>query len=247
MKADVQHRESFDWRDESRFAIYYAPPAASPWWRAGCQWLSRDPETGAALTPPVVPALAERSLDVPALSRAPRRYGWHGTWVAPARAAEGISFDAIVEHARTWAGRQHPFDLAVEVAALERFVAIRPATTDGATAMRALAADALRAFAPLRAQPSEADRRRRLGASLTARQRELLDQWGYPYVLDEFRFHMTLSDAIEADERQALIDWWRARLVDLGPLPIDGAALYVEPCPGEPFVLAERLPFGEGQ
>jgi hypothetical protein len=247
MNTDARHCEPFAWAAESRFAVYYAPPAASPWWSAGCRWLSRDPETGAALTPPVVPALAERSLDVPALSRSPKRYGWHGTLVAPARAVNGVSFDAIVDHARKWARRQRPFDLAVEVAALERFVAIRPATLEGANAIHALAADALRTFAPWHAQPNEPDRRRRLQTNLTARQRELLDQWGYPYVLDEFRFHMTLSDSIEADERQAMIDWWRAQLTELGPLPIDGAALYVEPCPGEPFVLAKRLPFGDAQ
>lgn len=111
--------------------------------------------------------------------------------------------------------------------------------------MRSLAADALHAFAQLRAQPSEVEQRRRLETNLSARQRELLDQWGYPYVLDEFRFHMTLSDSLETHERQAMIDWWRARLPALGPLPIDGAALYVEPRPGEPFVLAVRLPFDD--
>jgi hypothetical protein len=247
MNTDARPCESFVWTAESRFAVYYAPPAASPWWSAGCRWLSRDPETGSVMTPPVVPALAERSLDVPGRSHSPKRYGWHGTLVAPARAANGVSFDAIVDHARKWARGQRRFDLAVEVAALQRFVAIRPATIEGANAMRTLAADALHAFARLRATPGEAERRRRLRTNLTARQRELLDQWGYPYVLDEFRFHMTLSDSIEADERQAMIDWWRTQLTDLGPLPIDGAALYVEPRPGEPFVLAKRLPFGDTQ
>jgi hypothetical protein len=245
MKANDRRDESFGWHADSRFALYYAPAAASPWWSAGCRWLSRDPESGAALTPPVVHALAERSTDVPTLARAPRRYGWHGTLVAPARGAEGIAFDAIVDHARRWARQQRPFDLAVDVAALERFVAIRPATDEGAAAMRALAGSALHAFAHLRARPSETEQRRRLETNLTARQRELLDQWGYPYVLDEFRFHMTLSDSIEAPERQAMIDWWRQRLPELGSLPIHGAALYVEPRPGEPFVLAERLPFGD--
>jgi hypothetical protein len=72
----------------------------------------------------------------------------------------------------------------------------------------------------------------------------LLDRWGYPYVLDEFRFRMTLSDSIERGDRQVPIGWWRAQLPALGPMPIDGAALFVESQPGEPFVLAARLRFG---
>ncbi|PTB20987.1 phosphonate metabolism protein [Trinickia symbiotica] len=245
MQWDGQYNEPIEWLGESRFAIYYAPARGSLWWSAGCRWLSRDPESAETLAPPLIPALAERGLDVPGLSHSPRRYGWHGTLVAPARAAAGVRFDDIVARALAWARRQRRFELAVEAAALERFVAIRPATADGAAAIGALAADAVREFAPLREMPSEAERRRRLDSKLTERQRELLDRWGYPYVLDEFRFHMTLSDSIDSEHRQILIDWWRARLPDLGPLSVDGAALFVEPRPGEPFTLAARLPFGD--
>ncbi|WP_206951783.1 DUF1045 domain-containing protein [Trinickia acidisoli] len=247
MKPNDQDNEACRWNAESRFAIYYAPSTASPWWSAGCRWLARDPESGIAFAPPVVPALAERSLDVARLSRSPQRYGWHGTLVAPARRATNTSFDEIVGHALAWARRQRPFELAVEAVALGRFVAIQPATTAGAEAMRALAADALHEFARLRAMPSEEELRRRLATDLTERQRELLGHWGYPYVLEEFRFHMTLSDSIEALERQVLIDWWHMRLPELGPLPVDGAALFVEPSPGEPFTLAKRLPFGDAR
>jgi len=239
-----QNGTEFAWTAESRFAIYYAPARTSPWWEAGCRWLARDPETGVALAPPVLPALASRSLGVAALSRAPRRYGWHGTLVAPARCAEGVTPDEVVHRALAWAQRQRPFDLIVEPAALDRFVALRPASADGADAMQALAADALHELAPLRAMPSEEERNRRIQASLlNARQQSLLARWGYPYVLDEFRFHMTLSDAIEAPERAVLIDWWRERMAALGPLPVDSAALFLEPRPGEPFVLVKRLPF----
>jgi putative phosphonate metabolism protein len=239
--------EAFEWTAKSRFAIYYAPSRQSPWWDAGCRWLARDPESGTELAPPVIPALATLSRDVASLSRSPQRYGWHGTLVAPARCAPSAAPEEILSRARAWALRQRPFDLDVEAASLDQFVAIRPATADGAAAMHALAADALHEFAPLRAMPSESERSRRLQANLTARQRELLDRWGYPYVLDEFRFHMTLSDSIDSHDRQVLLDWWRTQLPALGPLRIDGAALFIEREPGKPFVLARRLPFGDAQ
>src|SRR5438445_432365 len=40
---------------------------------------------------------------------------------------------------------------------------------------------------------------------LSARQAELLARWGYPYVHDEFRFHMTLTGPIADDERPAFL------------------------------------------
>ncbi|MEA3117561.1 MAG: hypothetical protein QOI13_831, partial [Paraburkholderia sp.] len=81
MKVDELGSDALAWTAKSRFAIYYAPSRTSPWWDAGCRWLARDPESGALLAPPAVPALAARSRDVPSLSRAPQRYGWHGTLV----------------------------------------------------------------------------------------------------------------------------------------------------------------------
>jgi hypothetical protein len=47
--------------------------------------------------------------------------------------------------------------------------------------------------APLRRE----DRDRRLAAGLTDRQVGNLERWGYPYVFEEFRFHMTLTGRIE--------------------------------------------------
>jgi hypothetical protein len=181
------------------------------------------------------------------LTKAPRRYGWHGTLVAPFRLADGVTPLAVLDDARGWAQQQAPFNLPVEAATLGDFVALRPAASEGEAAMRELAASALRTLGGLRAKPSSADLARRLAAPLTERQRTLLIEWGYPYVFDEFRFHMTLSSSLEAaDERAALVAWWHDRIAGLGPLVVDSAALFVEPAPGEPFVLWQRLPFQTG-
>jgi hypothetical protein len=107
-----------------------------------------------------------------------------------------------------------------------------------------VASSALRTLDTLRARPSAADLARRLAAPLSERQRALAAEWGYPYVFDEFRFHMTLSSSLaNADERATLVAWWQERTPALGPLNVDHAALFVEPAPGEPFVLWQRVPF----
>ncbi|WP_233836033.1 DUF1045 domain-containing protein [Paraburkholderia sp. ZP32-5] len=230
------------WDAQARFAVYYAPSHESMWWQAGSAWLGRDAQSGKDCVPPQLPGLTR---PLAALTDAPRRYGWHGTLVAPFRLDASITQADVLEVARAWALTQQPFALPIEAATLGDFVALRPADAHGDARMREVAASALQSLDTLRAQPSAADLARRLAAPLSERQRTLLLQWGYPYVLDEFRFHMTLSNSLaDANERATLLAWWRQRTTELGPLAIDRAALFVEPAPGEPFVLWERLPFG---
>jgi putative phosphonate metabolism protein len=236
---------SFDWSVEARFALYYAPSRDSGWWQAGCEWLGGDVESGVSCTPPQPASLIRK---VSELTTAPRRYGWHGTLVAPFRLADGVTPRGVLDDARGWALQQESFSLPVEAATLGDFVALRPVAPEGEAAMRELASGALRTLGGLRATPSAADQARRLAAPLTPRQRALLIEWGYPYVFDEFRFHMTLSSSLDvADERAALVAWWHARIAELGPLVVDSAALFVERAPGEPFVLWQRLPFQAGR
>ncbi|GAB2882865.1 hypothetical protein GCM10027093_17800 [Paraburkholderia jirisanensis] len=179
------------------------------------------------------------------LTAAPRRYGWHGTLVAPFRLADGVRPDDLLGAVQRWARTRSGFALPVDVTLLGDFVALRPASDEGDALMRGLAADAMRTFAPLRAAPTAAELERRLaGGRLTERQRALLVEWGYPYVFDEFRFHMTLSNSLaSAHDCVAMVDWWQREAERLGPLPVQSVALFVEPAPGEPFVLWRRLAF----
>lgn len=229
------------WNDAARFAVYYAPSYESAWWRAGSTWLARDAQSGDACVPPQ-PESVLRPLTQ--LTDAPRRYGWHGTLVAPFRLADGVTQHDVLAATREWASAQHAFALPMTVTTLGDFVALRPVDEQGEAHIRAIASSALQALHPLRAQPSADDLARRLAAPLSERQRQLLVEWGYPYVFDEFRFHMTLSSSLDdADERAALVAWWHARVPALGPLIVDHAALFVEPSPGAPFVVWQRVPF----
>lgn len=229
------------WSAGARFAVYYAPSRDSAWWQAGSAWLARDAESGEPCTPPQPEALTRPLM---ALTEAPRRYGWHGTLVPPFRLADGATQADVLHATRAWAAQQSAFALPVEAATLGDFVALRPADAQGESRVREVATSALQTLDALRARPSAADLARRLAAPLSERQRALLVQWGYPYVFDEFRFHMTLSNSLaDAQERAVLVAWWQARTPVLGPLAVDHAALFVEPAPGEPFKLWQRVPF----
>jgi Protein of unknown function (DUF1045) len=232
------------WTPGSRIALYYAPAASSAWWRAGCEWLGRDAETGRSIETPGEPVIAALGQTVAALTGSPRRYGWHGTLVAPFHTAEGVTPQRVLSVAREWAGQIAPFDAPLSAVEMGRFVALRAARPDDDASIRRVAASALYALTSLRARPSAEDAERRLASGLSERQQTLLHEWGYPYVLDEFRFHMTLSDALDpASVRAAIVSLWQTRAEALGPLPFHGAALFVQPHPGAPFTLWQRLPF----
>jgi hypothetical protein len=232
----------------ARIALYYAPPADSSWWRAGCEWLGRDPESARVYHRPAPRELAALGLGVRGLTRAPRRYGWHATLVAPFRCAECATPLDVLVAAREWASRIKPFSMPVAVAEMGRFVALRPSATQDDQAVRDIAASALHALGSVRAMPSEAERERRIVEGMSDQQIAMLREWGYPYVLDEYRFHMTLSDSLDdASARQAIASHWTERVETLGLLPLHGAALFAEPQPGAPFMLWQRLPFDTAQ
>lgn len=246
----------------ARFAVYYVPPAGSCWWHEGSRWLGRDAITDKALNAPQVPGLSRALADVTVDAR---RYGLHGTLKAPMRLAPGAKPADLFAIAQQVAARHTPFDLPLNIDVVDTdngkrpgFVALRPktnvagvpgvASAAGAAAAKqidALAFDCVEAFDGLRAAPSEAELARRLAQPLTTRQRELLTHWGYPFVFDEFRFHITLTDRVAAADAAVITDWWKPRVQALGAMRVDALALFVQPTADAPFVLAERFALGQ--
>ena len=76
------------------------------------------------------------------------------------------------------------------------FIALCPAQKQPAIAE--LESACVHAFHAFRAPMTATERERRLKSPLTPRQIELMDRWGYPYVLDQYRLHMTLTGPIPA-------------------------------------------------
>ena len=111
-------------------------------------------------------------------------------------------------------------------------------------ALDSLAADCVTAFERFR-RPSvarELDRRR--GAGLSARQDALLVRFGYPYVLDEFRFHITLTERLDPQDSTALKPWLEAHFAAAlrEPLAVEDLCLFVQERPDAPFRILRRFP-----
>jgi putative phosphonate metabolism protein len=229
-----------------RVAIYAAPGALATDASGGAlrqraeSWLGRS-ATGAPVEP-AAPAGWTRA-EVDAITVDARRYGFHATLKAPFRLAEGRSLDALEREVAAFAAARPPIELPeLRLARIGSFFALVPGAP--AEPLSALAAELVRGFDGFRAAPTEVELARRNPSGMTARQRELFEQWGYPYVLDEFRFHLTLTDRI-APERQAevervLADWFARGLAR--SIRLDCIALFTESEPGAPFELHSTHP-----
>lgn len=226
-----------------RYAIYWAPPRDHPLWRDGCAWLGRDPETGERIVPKLPDGMTEERHA--AITAEPARYGWHGTLKPPFRLADGASEDGLAAAIRTFAAAQVPFEVGgLVVRPLSGFLAVVPA--ERSAALDALAAGCVSAFDPFRAPPEPEEIARRQRAGLSPAQQANLARWGYPYVMDEFRFHLTLTGRLPMDEAGPLGEVLAARFAGAleGMIRFDEVALYVEPAPGAPFILRRRYGFG---
>ena len=217
-----------------RAAIFYAPAPESALSRLAVDWLGRDAFTGhARATDPAHDALVAE----------PAHYGCHATLKAPFPLAAGADLDAVAHRLETFcAERAGPTIRHLTLAQLGPFFALVPAEPEPGIA--ALEADVLRTFEPFRAPLDEAAIAKRRPDRLTPRQLEHLHRWGYPFVLDEFRFHVTLTGPLR-EGAEAIRRDLEARFADaLGrPLPLDGLGLFVEPVPGAPFHIHAYHPF----
>lgn len=225
----------------TRYAIYHAPDPVSAFWQRAAEWLGRDAASGAVLAQPAIPGLSAERFH--ALTADPRHYGFHATLKAPFRLAPGQDEAALRDALAAFARTQVAFEAGLSPAALGRFLAFRPSTPS--PAIDALHAAALAAFEPFRAPLSDGDLVRRRRAGLSPEQDQLLVTWGYPYVLDHFRFHLTLTGSLSDEgERDALLtaaqDWFRA---DIGTHRFAAISLFRQD-EGEDFMLIEHVPFG---
>lgn len=216
-----------------RLAIYYAPPSSGELWQRASRWLGRDPATGSTSVESIAGLAAEQRA---ALSLSARRYGFHATLKAPMRLAEGRSmadFDAALSD---FAARRAPVAIGrLQLSLLDGFLALTP--VEQTDALTGFVGEVVDGFEPWRAPLSQADRARRLQSGLTPRQSQLLERFGYPYVMEEFRFHMTLTDRLPAERRDEMLaaasEWFEPVLED--PFSLDRLVLYSEPAAGADF------------
>lgn len=201
-----------------RYAVYYAPRPGGFAERASA-WLGGEVDLPGLGRP-----AAEMTVD-------PRRYGFHGTIRAPFRLNDGVDAAQVVAAVESLAQHLPPVECeGLVLENLQGFLALTPSGCAGA--LLELGAAVVEGTNQLRAPLNDAEIARRRPETLTSRQRALLDVWGYPYVMEEFRFHLTLTDRLPADE-----------------VPPVTVALdrYFAPVLPSPFMIEDLCLFGEDE
>ncbi len=197
----------------TRYAIYYAPPTEAEWTKFATNWLGWDMESGHEVPHPTV-----EGIDIATVTEVPRKYGLHATMKPPFRLRPGQTVEMLAEACARLAETQPPVTMdGLEVARLGRFLALRPLRDEAP--LNALAAACVRDLDSFRTPASQAELDRRRAGGLTAEQDGNLVQWGYPYVMGAFRFHITLSGKLDKATLAAVQAVLQSRLVPLLPSP----------------------------
>jgi putative phosphonate metabolism protein len=207
-----------------RYAVYYAPAPGSDLDRFGASLLGYDAYGGGDVP---FPAGATQVPDWRDLTQDPRKYGFHATLKAPLSLAPGKTEAELLAACEAFAEtpRSIPHIKPV-VDSISGFIAVVPA--ERSAELERLAADCVSAFDSFRASLAPEDLARRNPSALTPRQRCYLDRWGYPYVMEDFRFHMTLTGRLEAARREPVLAMLRHQFAAIGleTLAIDRIALF---------------------
>lgn len=222
-----------------RYAIYFTPARDSALYRYGAGLLGYDAFGGVDCAFPE--AVTRLAPDWAELTAKPRRYGFHATLKAPFALAPGTSEADLMAACESFAREPRPLPvIAPVVRSLASFIAIVPAHP--CAALPRFADACVAHFERFRAPPSPGDRARRGAAALTPRQARYLARWGYPYVMEEFRFHMTLTGCVPLPRHDALRALLQARLeaCEPGPVAIDAFAVLRQDDAGVRFRVVRR-------
>ena len=222
----------------SRYAIYFTP-GPGPFAEFCAGWLGWDVLHGRATDQDLVEDLP---LPRDTITEKPRKYGFHGTIKPPFRLAPERAETDLIASLAAFCTRTAPITLdGLELAQMGRFLALVPLGDRGA--LNTLAAEVVHQFDRFRAPLTEGELARRRAGTLSPGQEALLQQWGYPYVMEEFRFHLTLTGKLPKAQASATRDALLPHLAPLLPAPftLDSLSLVGEDPDGR-FRVLSRYP-----
>lgn len=226
-----------------RYAIYYTPRPGTALAAFGRSWFGRAND-GATLQ-----AFSERGLTGAGFAKLPMasgRYGGlHAAFKAPFALREDIRPDGLKARLVSFADRRKPLQTGpLTLARAGRFLVLRPVKPT--PALDWLAAQCVSAFDDFAAPIGESERRERQGQSLSDYQRLLLESFGDPHVLSEYRFSITLAGPLDSAhlERVSQALWPVLDEICAAGVTIDALSLFGDPGSRSAMRLISRHPFG---
>lgn len=228
----------------ARYALSYVPEQGSPLAELGKTWLGRDIDSSEFFDQPVVPGITPERLEK--LSYWRRSEGMHGVLKPSFQLNPTATLESMMDTIRLFCKYRAPVHIPqMEVNVIGKFLALTP--TIASRQLVALAAECVRVFEGFR-QPLFINMDDRYSTDkLTVYQKRMLKHWGYPYVMEEFRFFIPMTDRIEDDDEREKI----TAAVTAISKPGIGETVHIreltvlgQPSRQEPMRIIERVPFG---
>ncbi len=234
----AQSRSSF-----TRYAIYYTPQPGTALAAFGRSWFGRAND-GVTLQAFSDAGLAGTSFAKLAVA-AGRYTGLHALFRAPFAPRHGIGPDAIKTRLINFAARRKPVETGpLTLSRAGRFLVLRP--VEATPALDWLAAQCVATFEDFAAPPSDTEREEYASPNLSDYQRLLLESFGDPYVLSEYRFSITLTGPLDTAhlERVAQALWPVLEEICAFGVTVDGLSMFGDGGGRSPMRLVGRYRLG---
>lgn len=223
-----------------RYAIYYVPEQSDALLQLADDWFGRSTLTGKPTKRPNIPGLSSKKIQ--SITKTAARYGFHGTLKAPFRLARSATERKFLEAVAALASdldAARAIKMSLDYSS--GFIAIRPSEEDHA--LRGIGDLCVIALDIFRAPVNTLERMARIQPKLSQEEAQFLLLWGYPYIFNRFRFHMTLTDPILSREKNKIYtilkDYFETALS--APLNIESICVCGDPGNGQSFDVLQRF------
>lgn len=237
----------------ARYAIYFTPEDKSDLAYFGACALGRMPDGSDLIHREEMlrsdetlisnTVFIDKSLAIELRER-PSHYGFHATLKAPFHLAENRYEEELLESVQAFSESQQLINLeSLQPQKISGFMALT--LENQPESLLSLAEQCVRRFEPFRAPLTDEDLQKRKPEDLDEQQRAYLFEFGYPYVLSEFRFHMTLTGPVNDNTHDEYIDWLTSLYYDIvrEGRTLDRLAVFKQPDRSSPFVRLAEFPF----
>ena len=228
----------------ARYAIYFTPDDKSELAAYGATVLRRTPVDASDWLNPDLPVSFPDTSAWHDQIKKPAHYGFHATIKAPFELAQGQSADKLITDLEAFCQNKTPIILdGLAPVRSSRYDAL--AFKQQPDEIPILASDCVTQFEVYRAPLTAADIERRNPASLTESELANMHRYGYPFVLNDFNFHMTLSGQNNRDDNAWFVWLQDLYLAMVKETPImDRLCVFYQIDRQSPFTRIEEFKFG---